>query len=74
MEKIIKSIFDFLAFAFDKIPGHEKLKGFRSAFGLLGLCICAVLRAKGIGDDAVMLILEGIFAGYSGLALNAKGR
>lgn len=74
MKQFIDGIFNILAILFDKIPVLNKLKGFRSVAGLLGLAVVAVLKAKGIGSPELMSGLEIGFIGLTTLALNAKGR
>lgn len=74
MNKVLSTIFDFLAVGFDKIPVLNKLKGYRSVLGFVGLALVEVLSAKGIvsGELKDGLVLG--FAAYTGLSLNSKGR
>ena len=73
-KSIIQGVFDFLAVMFDKIPVLSKLKGYRSAMGLVGLGIIAILKAKGVGDAGVLDTIELGLIAFSALALNSNGR
>jgi hypothetical protein len=74
MGKFISTIFDFLAVAFDKIPLLNKLKGYRSVLGLIGLAVVEILSAKGvIGGELKDGLVVGL-SSYAALSLNAKGR
>ena len=74
MQKIITTIFDFLAVGFDKIPVLNKFKGYRSVLGFIGLAIVKGLAIKGlIGTDLESYLNAG-FSSLTILALNAKGR
>jgi len=74
MQKIITTLFDFLAVGFDKIPVLNKIKGYRSILGFIGLAIVKGLASEGlIGSDLDIYLTAG-FASFTGLALNAKGR
>lgn len=74
MKQFIEGAFGILSTLFDKIPVLNKFKGYRTVLGFLGLAVCAVLKAKGIGDAGTLQALEYGFMGLTALALNAKGR
>lgn len=74
MKQIIDGAFQILAVVFNKIPGHEKLAGYRSVAGLVGLAVVSLLQAKGLGDPEILAYLNVTLLGYTGLSLNAKGR
>lgn len=74
MGKFVLTIFDFFAVAFDKIPLLNKLKGYRSVLGFIGLAVVEILSAKGVIGGELKDGLVGGFIGYTALSLNAKGR
>ncbi len=74
MSGIVKGVFDVVAVLFDKIPLLDKLKGYRSALGLVGLAVISILQMKGIGSPDTLSALELGFLAFTGLALNAKVR
>lgn len=73
MSSIITTIFDFLTVLFDKFT-PEKLKGYRSIVGLVGLAIVMALQHNAIGSKELMDALNIGFLAWTGLSLNAKGR
>jgi len=74
MAGIIGGIFDFLAAMFDKVPGLNKFKGYRSVLGFAGLAVTTVLKAQGIGSPELLNAFEIGFTGFTFLSLNSKGR
>lgn len=74
MQKIITTLFDFLAVGFDKIPVLNKFKGYRSVLGFIGLAVVKVLAVKGLVGSDLESYLNAGFSGLTILALNAKGR
>lgn len=74
MQKIITTIFDFLAVGFDKIPVLNKIKGYRSVLGFIGLAIVKGLEIKGVISGEIKDSLEIGFTVFTGLALNSRGR
>jgi len=71
---MIGKIFEVLAVLFDKIPGLNKIKGARSILGFVGLAVVAGLQAYNVGDPDILLKVHMGLLGFTGLALNAKGR
>jgi len=74
MKDLISAVFEVLAKLFDKIPLLNKLKGYRSVLGFIGLAVLAVLSAKGVGDSSVLEALKMGFMGFTGMSLLASGR
>ena len=74
MTKLVEGAFEILAVLFDKVPVLNKLKGYRSILGFIGMGTVIVLKAKGIGNPTTLDALNIGFMAYTGLALNAKGR
>ena len=74
MKDLINGAFNVLAVLFDKVPVLNKLKGYRSAVGFVGLAVVSVLQLKTIGSPEVLAALQVGFTGFTALALNAKGR
>lgn len=74
MKNIIEGLFTFLDTAFEKIPFLNKLKGYRSVFGLVGMAVVAILQQQGIGNPDTLAAINMGFLAFTGLALNAKGR
>lgn len=74
MIKGLEFVFDFLAIAFDKIPGASKIKGLRTIIGFIGLATVVALQSYGIGSADLHAYLWAGFLTWTGLSLNAKGR
>lgn len=74
MDKFIDGIFDVAASLFNRVPFLNKLEGYRTILGFLGLAVMAFLKAKGIGDSHINDYISLGFTGWTGLALNSKGR
>ena len=72
MKKIVETLFEVLAVAFYKIPLLNKLKGYRSIIGFVGLAVFVFLDVKGIGDKDLLKTIEVGLTGFTALALNAK--
>ena len=72
MVEIINTIFKGLAIAFDKIPFLNKIKGYRSVLGFVGMGVIALLKMQGIGDAGVLDAINIGLIGFAGLSLNAK--
>ena len=74
MNSIVNGIFDFIGGLFDKVPVLNKLKGYRTVLGLIGLAVVSVLQAKHIGDPALLSNIQLGLLTWTGLSLNSKGR
>ncbi|MDX1902103.1 MAG: hypothetical protein SFW66_08925 [Gammaproteobacteria bacterium] len=74
MKQFIEGVFTLLAVLFDKVPLLNKLSGYRTVLGFLGLAVVSVLKMKGIGSDELLTSLQIGFTALSALALNSKGR
>ena len=72
--KIIPWVFDLAAKAFDAIPVLNKLKGFRSAIGLVLLGVVEGLAYKGVLDPETTSVIRISLEAWVALSLNAKGR
>lgn len=72
MGEVIGTLFRGLAIAFDKIPFLNKLKGYRSIVGFIGMGVVYFLKMKGIGDAEILDAINLGLIGFTGLALNAK--
>jgi len=72
MKDIIELVFKGLSAGFDKIPFLNKLKGYRSVIGLVGLGVVQILGLNSIGDPAILSTIELGFLAFTGLSLNAK--
>jgi len=72
--KFVNQLFELLAVLFDKIPFLEKFKGYRAVLGFIGVGVVTFLQMRGVGEPLFMNTLQGLFLGFTGLALNAKGR
>lgn len=72
MKELIAGLFQLLAVLFDKIPLLNKLKGYRTVLGLVGLAVVTALQISGVGSADVLQALQLGFTGLSALALNAK--
>ena len=76
MKVLLDAIFKGLAVAFDSIPLLSKLKGYRSAFGLILMGILPLvdklLEAKGIGPWNLADTLQPYLLGFTGLSLLAR--
>lgn len=71
MKELIGVVFNGLNTVFDKfVP--EKLKGYRSVLGLVGLAAVYVLKAQGIGSVEVLDAVNTGLLVWTGLSLNAK--
>lgn len=71
---MLDQIFGFLAKAFDTIPMMSKIKGYRSAIGLVGLTALYILDAAHVHGGTSVATYGVYFTTFTGLALNAKGR
>lgn len=74
MTNVINTIFGILGNAFDSIPVLNKLKGYRSALGFVGMGVIAVLQHLNVGSPEILQAINTGFLVWTGLALNAKGR
>lgn len=72
MKDVIAGVFSLLKVGFEKIPFLDKIAGYRSVLGLVGLAVVFILEKVGVGSVEVLDALELGFLGFTGLALNAK--
>ena len=74
MNQVINTLFDYLAIGFEKIPFLNKFKDWRTVIGLAGLIIVGSLQASHVGNPETLSTIQLGLLGFTGLALNAKGR
>lgn len=72
MSSLISTIFGVAADLFNRVPVLNKLKGYRSVLGFVGLGVVAFLQTQGIGSPELLSTLQAGFLTFTGLALNAK--
>jgi uncharacterized membrane protein len=75
MKVFIEGLFELAAVLFDKVPVLNKLKGYRTVLGFVGLGVVKLLALKGVlSDPTTITMIEAGLMGWTVLAVNAKGR
>ena len=72
--KRIPWLLETLGKNFDKIPVLAKLKGYRSAIGLVLLALLSGVNAYHPIDPSIFQMIQGSLVVFTGLSLNASGR